>query len=451
MELTLKTMILPERSAPQAVDIMRHVESFTPAQRKILFSNLQAIELTKGCSSGCGDCMLKVPKGVTQYISYSSFSSFVEKYHAELPNNIAFHYGSDTLDYQDREHTIADVYALYKKYKPSSSIYFSTSFPPGKERTLAMTIAEMVNNITDTDRIGRDVIHISLRQHGKNKRIHEYEQIKLRLNKVKELVYSLVDGPNKRHIDMFFAAGINVCISDVDTDREQLGRTYSRFLVYRDALDMPISPANVDGVVLGPDGMRGVMFDDIDPYHSTGESNWPITSTQFRVPMKYVYNHSLLDNVLSHYSKTNEMYDQVMIQDSELLTDESNHQNVFSVSRTVRALRQILVTFATYGAYWKSCTYAQGMHALYQEICAEYQVKKNNLIHYYATQQLTERDKYYQTTVSKFIGLYDQLIKSIDTQIQKGGLKHNIIIDAFVNASKMRSHDIAGYNILEPA
>lgn len=108
------------------------LNAFNAEQRKIIYDNLYAVELTEGCSIGCDFCGLDARIGVGKSILFTTLKQISK----EMPSRkiwekgITLYDATEPLDYeQDGKHYF-DVLDLFK---PKIKVATSTAVPNGKE------------------------------------------------------------------------------------------------------------------------------------------------------------------------------------------------------------------------------------------------------------------------------------------------------------------------------
>ncbi|MGD0976705.1 MAG: hypothetical protein ABR875_00185 [Minisyncoccia bacterium] len=96
-------------------------DKFTEEELKLILSNLEAIQLTFGCSRGCPFCGFDAIKGVREHIPYSQLANLFQKYGGEISKKKPFLYwASEPSDYLSKEgledKTYEDVHQLAIRY-----------------------------------------------------------------------------------------------------------------------------------------------------------------------------------------------------------------------------------------------------------------------------------------------------------------------------------------------
>lgn len=120
----------------------KKLASFSEAQRKLIFQNVGAIELTEGCSIGCTDCGVSALKGVKDYISPGTVSEIITKYGKEMKGSLElFYYASEPFDYEFEGKNYLDIHEDYRK-KTGENLCTITALPRGKEVELLEKIVE---------------------------------------------------------------------------------------------------------------------------------------------------------------------------------------------------------------------------------------------------------------------------------------------------------------------
>lgn len=136
------------------------LNKFTEDQRKIIYENLFAVELTEGCSTGCDFCGLEAIRGVGSAIPFSVLEQIAQEipdltnrlthwgngavfsYH---PNCLRLYDATDPLDYRQDGKNYFDAFALFSAR--GFEIGTSTAIPAGKEE-LAISNLDNIHQIS---------------------------------------------------------------------------------------------------------------------------------------------------------------------------------------------------------------------------------------------------------------------------------------------------------------
>ena len=78
----------------------RKLEEFSEEQRRLIFANTGAIQLTEGCNSACPDCGLGAKRGVRDFISFEFLEDLFQNYNKDLRNVHILYYASEPFDYE---------------------------------------------------------------------------------------------------------------------------------------------------------------------------------------------------------------------------------------------------------------------------------------------------------------------------------------------------------------
>ena len=133
--------------------IKYELSRFTQEQRKLVYENLFAIELTEGCSIGCDFCGFEATRGVGNAIPFS----VLEQISQEIPEvtdritNPSMHFrptnilhlydATDPLDYEQDGKNYFDAHKLFSS--GGFKVGISTAIPTGKEELAVENIEEI--------------------------------------------------------------------------------------------------------------------------------------------------------------------------------------------------------------------------------------------------------------------------------------------------------------------
>jgi hypothetical protein len=109
------------------------LKGFSEEQLKLIFRNMDSIELTEGCSIGCDFCGVEAKKGVRARMPFEDIERLADLFGQELALSQPITYwATDPLDWSDETRDYEDILRLFVNklgYKP----YVSTAIPKGKE------------------------------------------------------------------------------------------------------------------------------------------------------------------------------------------------------------------------------------------------------------------------------------------------------------------------------
>lgn len=144
-------------NAPNQLEYV--LNQFSKEQRKIIYENLYAIQLTDGCSTHCDFCARESLDGVTDTIPFSVLEQIAEEItqmtdridsplnqsHSYRPKVLLLYDATDPLDYEDGNYNFFDVKSLFEG--KGFEIPVSTAIPSGKEK-LAIQNLENIGQIS---------------------------------------------------------------------------------------------------------------------------------------------------------------------------------------------------------------------------------------------------------------------------------------------------------------
>jgi len=138
-----------DSTAPYSLE--RMLEGFSDSELRLIFSNIGAIEIMFGCSSGCPDCGVHAKKGATNPLSFDQLTWLFSTFSDELATaNPLLHHGNDPLDWKDGTKTYRDVHHLYTELIGINP-FVSTYVPPSSEElVLDMLLAGEINRVSIT-------------------------------------------------------------------------------------------------------------------------------------------------------------------------------------------------------------------------------------------------------------------------------------------------------------
>lgn len=106
-------------------------KKFTPEELDLIFSHLQAIQLSFGCSGGCPKCALDAVPEVREHIPYDKLENLFKTHGKSLnQSQPILYFASEPENYRDKEknktypevHKLAEEYAGYSPYIASGQI-----------------------------------------------------------------------------------------------------------------------------------------------------------------------------------------------------------------------------------------------------------------------------------------------------------------------------------------
>lgn len=154
-------------------ELERKLKTFNELEKKKIFENTFAVQLTQGCSIGCKDCGLGATKGVTDYIPYEFVKKIIENKNlatAKYSETPSFYFASEPFDYDFEGKNYLDVHKHYKKIWQNDPCVI-TSIPQGKE--------ELIFNLLLKNLHSQRIIEaISLTKFNYNRIKNKFENIK---------------------------------------------------------------------------------------------------------------------------------------------------------------------------------------------------------------------------------------------------------------------------------
>lgn len=140
--------------------IENELNRFSSAQKKLIYENLYAIELTEGCSMGCGFCGLDSNIGIGEVIPFptleiiaqeiSKFTDRITNWRNDIkfsmpPNHIWLYDATDPLDYEFDEKHYFHAHELFQS--KGFKVPTSTAIPKEKE-SLAIENLSDINQLS---------------------------------------------------------------------------------------------------------------------------------------------------------------------------------------------------------------------------------------------------------------------------------------------------------------
>jgi hypothetical protein len=125
------------------------ISRFSEDQLKMIFSNLDAIELTDGCSLGCRMCGAGAKKGVRSMMTFKQIEHLVDEFGEFMKSATPFlYFATDPLDWVDGDKNYSDAHRMFEerlRYEPC----LVTAVPVGKEElALELLIQDKVDRIS---------------------------------------------------------------------------------------------------------------------------------------------------------------------------------------------------------------------------------------------------------------------------------------------------------------
>lgn len=310
-KLRVKWEIDPEKDSLQAesVDIMDSLARYSEKERSGMVRRVVGFQLTKGCNGNCPFCMYGKKHGVEAKFSFDSVNTFFHKYKDLIPDEpeqIGLYWDSDPFDYRDGRYNFTDIYKAWRKIRPNSFQFISTSIPRGSENDfinfMRYGIHEQKNRQKSNDDISLGV-RVSLAEHN-------IQRVEATFGKLTEVFLS--DGYSQQEINEFYAMNVK--------DANRIGNIHNigALINRNDEIRDIFSPACRDGVVLAPDMFKAVMVTAPNKYEPSGEKVVPIEPgyalTQTPLPMM-INDYSGLDRsdryLISRIHSGNTMLDYI--------------------------------------------------------------------------------------------------------------------------------------------
>lgn len=441
----------------ESIDIVPVIEKFSDVERKALFKNLIGIELTTGCTSGCSDCYLMIPHGVTSRVSFSSFEEVIRRYHEELPEYVDFHYGNEPFDWSEGDKGLVDIYKTYKKYRPQAEVNFITYFPKGSEDQMSKVISEMIKHVPEGEEI-KENIRISLRQKSPDLRHKELLGLRERTDVVKKKVREILGEKYSNQIERFFyeenfMTGLTFIPEKIQ--RTPLGKDFSKSdLVKRDRMQSEVSISCSDGVVLSSKGFRGVIMDSLSLNNPRGETHWDIKhGDEFRTPIRRRKVDTMSYEIFI-YELTNRNVissDPLILPNITTLINRGGEiveNDEFSMSREVRAYRQLVNSLAEgLMMAWTNDKNRNAVFTLYDRIHQNYLNRRGRLMKELSNSPKELEEKYYHESGRLYLNLLDFLFGFINKRIDEGLFNQRDILNSFSWANKLGSIEIEKLNL----
>jgi hypothetical protein len=127
----------------------KQLYEFTDSQRWEIYTNLVAIQMTEGCSTGCSDCGLGASPGVRDYIKPDTLINIFSELPDEGKRKQLLYFASDPFDYDfDGE----DYLSIRKKYleitgSGERGLTTITSIPKGKEELIFNILVKQIQDV----------------------------------------------------------------------------------------------------------------------------------------------------------------------------------------------------------------------------------------------------------------------------------------------------------------
>jgi hypothetical protein len=173
----------------------RKLEQFDENQKKEIFKNMFAIQLTQGCSTGCKDCGLGAEKGVVDYIPSKFLMELFDEYGKIIKNNHPLlYFASDPFDYDFEGVNYLKIHNHFKNLTEKNPCVI-TSIPKGKENLILNTL----KNEIKTEAEAKIIDCISLTEYN-YKRIESFfnnePELVKEMNHYRKPIYNKFYDPN---------------------------------------------------------------------------------------------------------------------------------------------------------------------------------------------------------------------------------------------------------------
>lgn len=260
----------------------KKLSEFTEEQRKLIFENTGAVQLTKGCSLACPDCGVAALKGIKDFIPYGTLDSMFSKYGKELSkSNEMLYYASEPFDYKDGDKSYIDVHNMYSE-KVGNKLSLITSVPIKKEEE----ILKMLKDEVGTPFEDRKISAMSLTDYN-------YRRVE---RKLKES--GLMD--DLEGVDSLKEFGEFVNQNSVGNQPvRDFVNVYKRYNL-SDASDEKLADESIGcfhGVLMDPSGVYNLRITNPTKENPTGEILEEITPENFKV-MPHFKNSQFVSNDL---------------------------------------------------------------------------------------------------------------------------------------------------------
>jgi len=284
-----KWALAPDKDVERApsVDLMEQLSQYTEEERKLMISQMTALQLTEGCNGGCPFCFLGVKKGVVSKYSFESISAFFKQYGHLLSESLVLYYDSDPFDYREGGHSYVDVYRAWRKVKPKGRHFISTTIPRGSPDSFIEFMRNVINERKEEQHEGNPQplvkVRISL---GK----HNTQRVEATIKKLTKVL--LGDGHSQRVVDRFYRDHLEEVIRFGD-NIQLVGPLIKGHEDVRDIF----SPACADGVVLTPKSCRAIMVTVPTIHEPSGERAVDVLPGQVDAQVPYPQRTSIFANL----------------------------------------------------------------------------------------------------------------------------------------------------------
>jgi len=343
-----KWALAPDKDVERApsVDLMEQLSQYTEEERKLIISQMTALQLTEGCNGGCPFCFLGMKKGVLAKYSFESIVAFFRQYGNQLSESLLLYYDSDPFDYRDGKHSFVDVYRTWRKVKPGERHFISTAIPRGSGDDFVEFMRSAINERKKEQRRGNPQpivgVRISLAKHNAQR----VEAVIKRLTGV-----LLEDGHSQRSIDNFYNGHLEVGTRFSDKIH-LIGPLIKR---HDDVKDI-FSPACGDRVVLAPGSCKARMVTVPTMYESSGEKVVEILPGQVdkQIPLfQQTINFTMLreDDLLKDSEQL--MLPSIKTHDGQEyeLTADPCENLVLKLGRETASIGRLMVALSRLGLY----------------------------------------------------------------------------------------------------
>jgi len=274
-KLMVKWEIEPERDARNAesVDLVDQMEKFSEDERKLILSQMTALQLTEGCNGHCPFCYLGKSKGVESKYSFESIKSFFRKYGSLVPKDFILYDDSDPFDYRDGKHTFTDVANfLLDNRHVSNKFLVSTSIPRGSEDTFVDFVRMMAHKRIISGQSNVFGLRISVGKHN----IQRVEATISSLNNV-----LLADGFSRDEISYLYKNNFEF--------KKRFGEKFIlnlgvKIKSHDDIRDFE-TPYVIDGVVISPSGVKATAMTFPTVYEPSGRWMDKIVPGKVNIPL----------------------------------------------------------------------------------------------------------------------------------------------------------------------
>lgn len=266
------------------IDLMEMLTAF-PEEfvRDKIIPNLNALQLTHGCSGGCSFCSEASPPLGGGYFSYESMEAFVEKYQdiLSIKSFADLYMASNPLDYHDGDYDYYNVATLFGDKTGAYSILTNESTQRFLEHAKTEIANKSLKRTVAISDLGRSIdietkekFHEMLVESG----IKEQSQIEAIIEEY--FMPRTTDSIEFRYMST-------------------LGRNYKPSL---DFFKSRFTTRNKEGIEITPGGINGVINTYPTPSNQTGRLVFPVRNNQAPIvelgdarvcpPLEYCFDNS---------------------------------------------------------------------------------------------------------------------------------------------------------------